>query len=53
MKIFLKKKKNKRQEYICKRFKNLPEHEKQRLTEYRTKYQKILKNKNASQMITN
>ena len=33
--------KNKKQQNGCERFKNLPEDEKQKLTEYRKKYYKI------------
>ena len=44
-------KKNKKEEYVWERYKNLPEDEKQRLAEYRKKY-KLWKNKTASQIKT-
>ena len=45
VKIFLKKKtKNKKNQYGCERYRNLPEDEKQRLVEYRKKNYKTQKN---------
>ena len=44
IKIFLKKKKGKKQEYGCERYKNLSEDEKQKLVEYRKKYYTMRKN---------
>ena len=45
IKIFLKKKKNRKQVYGCEQYKNLSEFEKQRLVEYRKRYYEMLKNK--------
>ena len=45
IKVFLKKKKKKKkQQEHCQQYKNLPEHEKQKLVEYRNKYYKMRKN---------
>ena len=44
IKIFLKKKKKKQQEYGCERYKNLSENEIQKFVEYRKKYQRMRKN---------
>ena len=43
IKIFLKKKK-KKQQYGCERYKNLSEEKKQKLVEYRKKYYRMRKN---------
>ena len=42
-KVFLKKKKRKKQHYGCKRYKYLPENEKGKLAEYKKKYYKMRK----------
>ena len=44
--------KNKKRQHDWKRYKNLLEDEKQRLVEYRKKYYKVWKNKNASKIKT-
>ena len=44
IKIFLKKKKEKRQQYGRERYENLSEDEKQTLVEYRKKYYRMRKN---------
>ena len=41
-------KKEKKQQYGCERYKNLSEDEIQRIVEYRKKFYKVWKNKNAS-----
>ena len=43
IKVFLKKKKDKRQQYGCKNYKILPENQKQKLVEYRKKHYKMRK----------
>ena len=43
MKIYLKKKKKKKWQYDCERYKNLSEDEKQTLVEYRKKYYRMRK----------
>ena len=45
-KIYLNKKKNKKQEYGHEPYKNLSEDEEQRLPEYRKRYYEMQKNKN-------
>ena len=45
-KIYLNKKKNKKQEYGHEPYKNLSEDEEQRLPEYRKRYYEMRKNKN-------
>ena len=44
IKIFLRKKKKKTQQYSHKRYKHIPEDEKQKLVQYRKKYYKKRKN---------
>ena len=44
IKILLQKKKNKKREYGCERYKNLSEDEQQKLVEYRKRYYKKQKN---------
>ena len=44
IKVFLKKKKKKNQQYDGERYKNLPVYERQKLTEYRKKYYEMRKN---------
>ena len=44
MKIFLKKKKKSKRQYALERYKNISEHEKQKLFEYRKKYCRMIKN---------
>ena len=44
IKIFLKKKKKKNQQYSSERYKNLSEDEKQKPVEYRKKYYRMRKN---------
>ena len=43
IKVVLKKTKNKKQQYGCERYKNLPQDEKQNLVEYSKQYYKIRK----------
>ena len=45
IKVSLKKKKNIKQKYDCRQYKNLTETEKERLVEYRKRYYEIRKNK--------
>ena len=44
IKIFLKKKKNRKRQYCCERYKNISEDKKQKLIEYRKKHYRMKKN---------